>query len=680
MTRKHLFYCLLVCLLFPLTACATTAYTASGKTYTITKTISSDTRIGDNCTLIFKAGGQFRNCRVTARNLRIVPNGTQTAFSNVTFSGNVVNSKLYATNFGARADMRDVVKNNWSFKGNPKMKITARTGYDNDPAWERLSAFLSNSNGVELEFNGAFYSELSKSMNIENASNLTLHGGTLIKGINIIDCTNVLIYGINLVGFHHAHDFPPIVDSKTNAQKGITVAGKTYNLSNSYCTQLDKMKDIGIAGDAINCYSKTPGRKCENITIRDCHVEMRQDGIFAGQRSASLITQRINVSNCTINNIYYQPIGLHCQYATYDNITASYCLQPIDFSTCANNCTVTNSKFYNCCKGPKQESTSKFFDMSFNNKIDNCYIQINENYFMADASMFILSVSQGKPGDTFQVSNTQFVVNKRLQSIDGFYCRANRLLMNNVNITINSSVPNGKNYGMMRFFAVGGGTPFSPIIECNGLNITSNLKCENFATVATGTVGPDKLQLKFNDCTFNGTAQFATMFASVGSVEATRCKFNLKTNYFIQSTPKVNLNGSAINNVSNTAIIVRGINKFDCDINNCDINVAQQLISVTDTDFKINMQNNNVTSSAVVTLNDGLKSRGLTVKNNQINITGNTAFSGLKKSHKNMFGSNGFNVESNTFNASSGADVIPAEAKSAFSTVNRKNTFRGRAR
>ena len=53
---------------------------------------------------------------------------------------------------------------------------------------------------------------------------------------------------------------------------------------------------------------------------------------------------------------------------------------------------------------------------------------------------------------------------------------------------------------------------------------------------------------------------------------------------------------------------------------------------------------------------------------------------GLKKSHKNMFGSNGFSVESNTFNASSGADVIPAEAKSAFSTVNRKNTFRGRAR
>lgn len=674
MQRHHIIPTLAaVLLMLPLTACAATGYTTAGKTYTITKVITSDTRIGDNCTLVFKAGGQFRNCRITARNLRIVANGAQTAFDNVTLNGSIASSKLYATNFGARADMRDAVQKNWSFKGT-KMSITRRTGTDNDRAWNTLASFLSNSTGVDLEFNGAFYSESSQSMNISNARNLTLHGGTLIKGINIIDCSDVLIYGMNIVGFHHAHDFPPIVDSKSNAEKGITVNGKTYNMKNAYCTNTDKMKDIGIAGDGINAFSRSASTRCENITIRDCRVEMRQNGIFAGQRSKTLVTRNVNVSNCTVTHVFYQPVGLHCQNAVYDNITGSYCLQPIDFSTCANNCTVKNSKFYDCCKGPKQDTGGEYRDMSFGNTIENCYIQINEKYFMADAPVFILNVAEGKAGDTFTVNNTQFVVNTRNKPLDGFLCRASRLLMNNVEVTINSSVPAGKTNGMMNFFAVGGGTSFSPIIECNNLHVTSNLKTENLAFTACSTVGPDKLQMKLNNCTFTGTAQFNNLFTTIGSVSATNCNFNLKTNYLVQSTPKVTLTGSTVKNVAGTAISARNVDRFDCAIDNCNIDVAKEMISVKNTNFKIDVTNSNVTSQSVVSLNDGLQSRGLRVENNQINVTGSSAITGLSNSHQNMFGRNGFSVKKNVVSGS-GA-MIPAAAQRAFGSATSGNTQR----
>ena len=185
--------------------------TIGSKSYQVNNVVSQNLQLDDNTTLVFGPRGRIRNCTVSGKNIKIVPAGTNVAFENVTFRGSIANSKLYATNFGAVSDMHSVSKN-WSLKGK-KQTVKARTGTDNEGVWKNVAAFLSNSKGVDFEFNGSFYSSASSSMYIHGATNLSLHGGTLIKGIDIVDCVGVFINDMRFVGFHEVHDFPTIYSS-----------------------------------------------------------------------------------------------------------------------------------------------------------------------------------------------------------------------------------------------------------------------------------------------------------------------------------------------------------------------------------------------------------------------------------------------------------------------------------
>ena len=81
-------------------------------TYRITKELKANNiKIGDGSTIIF-AGGRITGATIKARNLKVVVPDGKTYFNGCRLSGNIVNSKLKATNFGCKADMRTLNKSN----------------------------------------------------------------------------------------------------------------------------------------------------------------------------------------------------------------------------------------------------------------------------------------------------------------------------------------------------------------------------------------------------------------------------------------------------------------------------------------------------------------------------------------------------------------------------------------
>ena len=191
------------------------------------------------------------------------------------------------------------VSKNWSLKGK-KQTVKARTGTDNEGVWKNVAAFLSNSKGVDFEFNGSFYSSASSSMYIHDATNLSLHGGTLIKGIDIVDCVGVFINDMRFVGFHEVHDFPTIYGFPNEIKKGVTRNGNKYTVDNAFNGPVDKLVSCGIAGNSIKAFRKDASAKCENINIRNCHAEMRQDGFYAVTKEVIVIDLEVAILDFVI--------------------------------------------------------------------------------------------------------------------------------------------------------------------------------------------------------------------------------------------------------------------------------------------------------------------------------------------------------------------------------------------
>ena len=679
MNCRELYNIVILCLLSLFCAsCAAQNFVQNNKTYYVTSVISHNVKVGDNCTLVFQNNGKFRNCTVTAHNLRIVPNGDKVAFENVTLNGNVIQSNLAATNFGAISDMRSVSKY-WAYKG-IKMNIRERQGTDNDAMWKTVASFLSNSSHVKFNINGNFYSATSSSMSICAASNLEIYGGVLIKGIDLVDCSDVLVHDVSLVGFHEVHDFPAIYTTDKVKSEGYMLNGKKYTTDNAFNIHTDKLKPCGIAGNAVRAYCKTEGKKCQNITIRNCHAEMRQDGFFAGQRSRNLVTRNFNVSNCTVSHVFYQPVSAYCEYATFDSIYADYCLQPIDFSTCANHCTVKNSRFLNCYKGPKQTGAVGFKDMSHNNLITDCYFQINNKCLFIDSSCFLLESSEGKDGDTFTVVNSTFEVTKNTK-LNGIVAMSSRTLLKNVKFLLSLELPKGEKYTMSSFIKSASST-LSPIVELDNVNVTVNGmgKIYTLGQKGTSKEGKDGFKVILNHCKFEGNSDVYCAFSSFKTLQAHDCQFNLNSTYFVQDINVVSLSDLFVKRISSICINGSKLASFDCNILNCQFNTDGDFIWLKNTSSSVTCKNSSINCKSFAVMKEGINNRGFEAKGNNILIKGNVAFSGLNNSHRNVFTKNNFSVQNNQFTALSSATILPSDASAAFSRMVTNNSKGARVR
>lgn len=603
------------------------------RTYTIAKTIKGGTvAVGDGSTLVFQKGGKIVNATITGRNIKIVPNGSNVAFENCDFSrATIVNSTLQATNLGLVPNMTNKPYC-YTYKGK-RISITLNQGTDNTRAWQQLSQFMSNSSGVKMVFNGSFYSgEKVKQVKITDARNMELTGGTMIMGIQLINCNNVSIHDMRWVGFQGVHDFPPIYPKEE-----LTFNGVRYNASNAYNIKNDRLVDMGVAGYTITVEIDNDSKRSENITVQRCHFEMHQNGLLVGMRSNKRIVRNVKCLDCTASHIYYQPVGFHASNCQVDNMVAEYCLQGVDFSTCSNNITVTNSRFTRCATGPKQESTKEFVSMSYNNVIDGCYFGINDDYLLLEGSQYILNVSEGARGDVFTVRNTTFDVKKDRQ-FGSIRSRTDKLVLDNVTINIDNKLNarNDSKWSLTELFAIFGATSYEPKFELNNvtINLSNGTKVSSMCSPhSSGKV----MNFKATGLTVTGKGSIDTYFNTVNKVEMNKCSLALPS-----------------------TAVGKSVNSMDVSQSNI---ASTKCLFVNDkSDATLKLRNNNITSEKVVDFKATPKL--VEMQGNNVNMTGREAFAGAD-TNANLNNKN-FKVSGNNFSRkSSSAKLLPSNSKSS---------------
>ncbi|MBR5087509.1 MAG: hypothetical protein IKX31_10950 [Muribaculaceae bacterium] len=618
-----------------MTSCAAqnaNALQQANGTYTISKTIKGGTvAVKDGSTLVFKKGGKITNATITGRNIKIVPNGSDVAFENCDFSkATIVNSSLQATNLGLVPNMTSKPYS-YTLKGK-RISTTLNQGTDNSRAWQQLAKFLSGSSGVKMTFNGSFYSgENVKKIEITDASNLELSGGTMIMGIKLRSCNNVNVHDMRWVGFQGVHDFPPIY-----TKNELTFNGVKYNSNNAFKLGTDRIVSMGLTDDALWIDIDADNKRCENITVQRCHFEMRQNGLVVGTTSTKRIVRNVKCLDCTASHIIYQPIGFHASNCQVDNMVAEYCLQGVDISTCSNNITVSNSRFTRCATGPKQEGYGEYLSMTYNNVIDGCYFGINDDYLLLEGSQSILNVSEGARGDVFTVRNTTFDIKKDRQ-FGSIRSRTSKMVLENVTININNKLHplSTDKWSMTELFAIFGATSFAPMFELN--NVTINLASgTQVSSMFAPHVGGKEMNLKANGLTVTGNGTIVTYFNTLNNVEMKNCTLALPSN-----------------------AVAKGVNSLEAI--GCNI-ASTKCVYENNSNGTLKLKNNTIKSEKVVDFKATPKL--VEIQGNNIEITGGEAFSGTDS--KASLNSKNFKVSGNTFTRkSSGAKLVSPNSKSA---------------
>lgn len=605
----------------------------SNRTYTIDKKINGGTVVvGDGSTLVFKKGGKIVNATVIGRAIKIVSNGSDVAFENCDFSRvTIVSSNLLATNLGLVPNMTSKPYS-YTFK---KMKINTRkrTGTDNIQAWKQLAQFLSNSNGVKINFNGNFYSsEKTKFVYLRDASNLELSGGTMIMGLRLVNCNKVNIHDMRFVGYEEVHDFPPI-----NNNGNVIVNGIKYDSNNTYNIKNEVLASIGIAGDAIRIVIDDDNKQSSDIIVQRCHFEMLQDGLSVGQNSSKRIVRNVNCLDCTATHIFYQPVGFRASNCLVDNMVAEYCLAGVDISTCSNYVTVKNSRFTKCATGPKQGSLPEYQSMTRNNIIENCYFEITDDYFTTDGSNYILNVSEGAKGDVFTVRNTTFDVKKDRQ-FGSIRSRTDKIVLENVTINIDNKLNSrsADKWSMPEMFSVFGATSFAPKFELN--NVTINLSS---GTRVSSMCSPHSSGKTMN---FNATGLKVN---GPGIIDT-----------YFNELDNVKLDGCLLNVPSST--IAKSLNVLD--VSSCSIASTKCLFVNNNANATLRLKNNNIKSDKLVDFKTTPKL--IEIQGNNIEMTGGESFAGADS--KASLTSKNFKVVGNTFTRkNSNAKLLPTNSKSS---------------
>ncbi len=618
-------------------------YSEANRTYNITSQVTGKLVIGDNSTLVFSGKGMLVNATVTGKNIKVIPGGTGTIFSNCNFkNATFASSTLSATNFGMKSDLKSK-SYTYTLKG-VRFKTKERYGTDNTDGFVMLGQFLTGSNNIKLNINGSFFTPAStKYISINDATGIEIYGpGTIIVGLAFYDCRDCYFHDLNFVGLHTVHDFPPVW-----AYKFKDVNGVTYTKDNAYNVVEDGADVCGLAWEAIQIIpTKSDTTRNRNFKASGLHFEMRRNGISAGARSDKLIVRDIDIDDITFDHIYWQPIGLHVTGGRVNNVRGNYCLQGVDLSTCTNNVTVTNSTFNDCSTGPKQESTSAFFAMSHNNVIDSCTFGINEKYFMVDASQYLLNVAEGLKGDTFTVRNSTFNVKKN-RKLSSVMTRAYRCLLENVtfNIDVTMDSHSSSKYSVSQLFSVYGETSFEPRLELNNVTVNFASGTTVYLLVTPGLKVP--FHLTARNFTVNGSGSLDTYFENMALVDCQNSKLNMTsskvasrvTSFKAKNVKFGKTTNFILNNVENSTVEVTGSSVTAATMVNC-----QQMPA------------------------------SLTLSNNTVTITGSQAITGLKASSLNA---NKFKVTGNSFKSSGQSFKLMDDASlKKLPSVTRNNTVR----
>lgn len=601
----------------------------SSNSYTIGKTIKGGTvAVRDGGTLVIQKGGKIVNATITGRNIRIVTNGTDVAFENCNFANaTIVNSQLYATNFGLVPNMTSKPYN-YTYKGK-RINTTRNQGTDNTRAWQQLAQMLSNSSGVKMTFNGSFYSgTATQFVFLRDANNLELSGGTMTMSLRLVNCNNVSIHDMKWVGFEGKHDFPPMYYKGEGLFNGVR-----HNSSNAHMLQTDKISGMGVADNGITIEIDNDNKRSENISVERCHFEMRQNGLCAGVRSSKRIVRNVKCLDCTASHIVYQPVVFHASNCLVSNMVADYCMQGVDISTCSNNITVTNSRFTGCATGPKQENTQEFRSMSYNNVIEGCHFGINDDYILLDGSIYILNVSEGAKGDVFTVRNTTFDMKKN-RPVALILNRTNKVVLDNVRINYDGRLHPSINqqWSAQDMFSIYGSTSHTPQYELN--NVTINLAAgTKVYSLCFPHVGGKDMNFKANNLTITGSGVVDNYFNTINNVQLTNCNLSLPSANFARSVNSMEANG-------------------------CNIASTKCLFVGDKSNATLKLRNNTISSEKVVDFKNTPKL--VEMQGNNISLNGGEAFAG----NANLTNKN-FKVNGNNFNRKSPrAKLLPTNSKS----------------
>lgn len=554
---------------------------AQSGTYRITKNLkASHIKIGDRSTIIFE-GGRITGAAISAKNLKIIAPDENVCFLNCTFAGSVVDSELKATNFGCVADLSTLYKK-WTYKNLPQQHIGYRMGSDNHKALTQIATFLSGSSNVDFEWNGAFFSAHQASaakyapphITIYGANRLTMHGGTLISGLRLINCNRVEVKNMIFAGYHECHDFPAI-HTAGSPQKPLTVNGVTYTTTakngkldwadNCYYYGTDGTQPLGLAAEALIFDTSAPDKSSTEINVHDCHFEMRLNGVVMGMKrtdySQAGTISHARIADCSFSHIYFQPIGLHAQYVTVDNVSGDYALQPIDISTCSHHVTVSNASFTDLFYGPKQEATTQYAHLSYANKIENSRFTVNGKYRLIGYDSYALNVAEGRTGDTFVAENTRFEFSTSTYGSMVVRTCAHAVKFSNCTFSIHLSpqMEAPQPFCIMSIFAAFATQNTKPKVELNNTDVELNFTplpgkkaTANAFAYFFSKIGGKYYAASLRDCHIYGSAKVEwSMFEQMDSLEIINSNITIggcdRHGYYINAPKYLKIDNSTIN-------------------------------------------------------------------------------------------------------------------------------------
>lgn len=621
-------------------------FSQDNTTYYVTEPIINETiDIGSGCTIEFYGNGCLVGCTLNGRGTKIVPHGTQQIFKGCTFNSQAqgdtfVDSQLYATNFGAISDMHTVEMDGvWSFKGLTVSNLKVHRGYTeqetcysqfsgkvNDDAWTLMAAFLKNSNGISINFNGKFMGANVRDIEIRNSRYLDFYGGTMLRGFAIIDCQNVDIHDMCFVGVHEVHDFPTVLNDKAEFLENLLqqhddeayYENLNYTYNCAYVGDVDENRETdieemgalvscGLSGDGVKVLRESADFADCHVSVHDCHFEMRQGGVAFNSRYKSLPLNEVKilsygeVRDCTFSHIYFQPVGSHAEHVTIENIHSTYCLQGLDISTCASNTLVRNCEFRKCSSGPKQESYVPYTPLTHDNVVENCLFEMTDDYYIKNTLRYLLTVNKGLANDTFVMRNCEFTVSSAYK-FGGMYFRSWRTTLDNVKlkVTINRVPENALDYDILYLMGMGGATPHSPIVEMSHVDIECNARIEAlaFRGVSLNDAGP--MQLNMNYVHVHGLGQATIMFEKMDYVVLNKCLFELTATTFIRYTHEVTVRNSEVRQISGYGVIAYTISDANYLIEDSVFDVGARFLWIQATGGSIIIRRNTIKCAPLV--------------------------------------------------------------------------------
>ena len=554
-------------------------------TIVVDRVITGSYSIPDGSTVTFKAGGKFKNCRISGARVRVVPGGTRTIFDNCTFAGSFSNSELSATNFGAVPDM-DSVPSTWTYRTGPSTVMRASVyryrGTDNGAALASMGAFCSNGANLTLHINGKFYTRINQqgshnAIAIDNAEGVTIEGGTLLMGFKMWSCRRMTFKGISIVGETTAHDFPPIYYNADQYKAGSAwdkfwrAAGYTHdgeawtNASTGERIDLKYLYNIkrglslvGLGNEAFLIGANPHYLPSTDITIEHCRVSMRTLGVMtaADPSAHNWRATRLSVTNCHFDHIYYQPIALHSGYNHIAHCTADYVFQPVDMSTYAHNTLVDDFKATRCGIGPKQENHSGS-DESHDNELRNCSFAITDDIYLPDVMYEMLWVRQGRADDCFKLTNCKFSFTSTKKWFRGLMILTHKAIVSNCQFTINVKDP----YVRAKDPAISGQAPDVNWIV-NGYNAEPqrpDITLDNVRFVLGTTSRVQDVffkikNLKATAVTVEGNGTADNYFDHTRAIDVNKCRFDLPC----QAIVAAGSNTASVTGTGNTFKVARG--------------------------------------------------------------------------------------------------------------------------